>query len=149
MVDVMQDNLQNNLATRLLKWSLMALAGYFALVALAHMSGVKIPLLFVYFNVPSNAYQDKIIAFMTFGWAVFFFTTAFDPLRHMQFVRATLIAGTCAVAALAYINLSTDFAALSKDIEAWPFWLETLLLAFIVAWLYGLYIWVQKVAQEK
>lgn len=144
----MQGNAENNLAVRLLKWSLMALALYFALVALAHMSGVKFPLLFVYFNVPSNAYQDKIIAFMTFGWAMFFFTTARNPLRHMQFVRASVFAGICAVAALAYINLSTDFAALSKDIATWPFWLETLLLALIVAWLYGLYIRVQKASNK-
>lgn len=144
----MQGNAENNLAVRLLKWSLMALALYFALVALAHMSGVKFPLLFVYFNVPSNAYQDKIIAFMTFGWAMFFFTTARNPLRHMQFVRASVFAGICAVAALAYINLSTDFAALSKDIATWPFWLETLLLALIVAWLYGLYNWVQKASNK-
>lgn len=144
----MQGNAENNLAVRLLKWSLMALALYFALVALAHMSGVKFPLLFVYFNVPSNAYQDKIIAFMTFGWAMFFFTTARNPLRHMQFVRASVFAGICAVAALAYINLSTDFAAFSKDIATWPFWLETLLLAFVVSWLYGLYNWVQKASNK-
>jgi hypothetical protein len=144
----MQENPENNLATRLLTWSLMALAFYFALVALAHMSGVKFPLLFVYFNVSSHAYQDKIISFMTFGWAIFFFTTARDPLRHLQFVRAAIFAGACAVAALAYINLTTDFAALSKNIKTWPFWLETLLLALIVAWLYGLYIWVQKASNK-
>ncbi len=139
---------ENNLAIRLLKWSLMALAGYFTLVALAHMSGIKIPLLFVYFNVPSNPYQDKIIAFMTFGWAIFFFTTARNPLRHMHFVGAAIFAGACAVAALAFINLSADFAALSPDIETWPFWLETLLLALIVVWLYGLCFWVQKASNK-
>ncbi len=117
----------------LLKWTLMALAGYFALVAAAHMSGMKIPLLFVYYNVESHAYQDKIISFLMFGWAAFFFTTALDPLRYLAFVRASLVAGIGAVAALSFINLSTDFNSISTDATSGPFWIETGILGLVVA----------------
>ncbi len=53
---------------RLLKYSLLAGGLYFASVALAHASGVKVPGLFVCFNVPSNNYQDQIISFLASGW---------------------------------------------------------------------------------
>lgn len=47
---------------RVLKWSLLPASMYCLSVVAAHMLGAKVPILFVYFNVPSNAYQDRIIA---------------------------------------------------------------------------------------
>ncbi len=129
----------NAMPERLMKLSLFALSFYFLAIALAHITGTKIPLLFVYFNVPSNAYQDNIISFLAFGWAVFFFTIARDPLANRQFIGAILIAAAAAVAGLSYINITTDFAALAPGIKIWPFWAQTALLAIISLWLLVLY----------
>jgi len=125
---------------RLMKLSLYGLAIYFLAIALAHITGLKIPLLFVYFNVPSNAYQNNIISFLAFGWAVFFFTTARDPVANRPFIRAILIAAAGAVAGLSYINVTTDFAAFAPGIEIWPFWAQTGILATISIWLFFLYL---------
>ena len=129
-----------NLPARLMQWSLFALTLYFLLIALAHVTGTKLPLLFVYFNVPSTAYQDNIIAFLAFGWAVFVVTAARDPLANLSLVRALLVAAGGAVAGLSYINLTTDFAALAPGIAIWPFWAQTGVLAVILIWLSGLYV---------
>ena len=67
----------------ILRWSLMAGAVYFGCIALAHAVGLKIPGLFIYFNVPSHLYQDHIIAFLAFGWATLFYVAADDPVAHL------------------------------------------------------------------
>ena len=128
------------LPARLMQWSLLALAAYFLLIAAAHVTGTKLPLLFVYFNVPSTAYQDNIIAFLAFGWAMFFFTAARDPATNRPLIRALLLAAGGAVAGLSHINLTTDFAALAPNIAIWPFWAQTGILAGILIWLSGLYV---------
>ena len=127
--------MSNSIPVKLMKLSLISLSLYFLSIAIAHMTAFKVPLLFVYFNVPSNTYQDNIIAFLAFGWAVFFFTIAIDPLANLRFIKSILIAAAGAVAGLSYINLSTDFTALAPGIEVWPFWAQTLILLLISIWL--------------
>ena len=117
---------------RVLKWSLFAGGCYFLAVATAHMLGFKVPLLFVYFNVPSLVYQDRIISSLAFGWAVFFFS-AFRDLQ-VQFIRAILIAGAGAIAGLATINLVTDFQAIAGSVNASYYWAQTA--ALFVYWLW-------------
>ena len=131
--------MDKNIALRLMKLSLSSLALYFLLIALAHITSTKVPLLFVYFNVPSHAYQDNIIAFMAFGWAVFFFTASRDPQGNLPLVRGVLIAAAGALAILSYTNLTTDFATLAPQAPIWPFWAQTAVLAAISAWLLVLY----------
>jgi len=60
-----------NDSQNILKWSLLGGSVYFFLVSVVHRVGVKVPLLFVYFNAPSFAYQDRIISFLAFGWSMF------------------------------------------------------------------------------
>lgn len=117
---------------RILKGSLFAGGCYFLAVASAHMLGFKNPLLFIYFNVPSLAYQDRIISFLAFGWAVFFFSAFHTP--QVQSIRAILIAGAGAIAGLAVINLTTDFQTLSQGIDSSVFWAQTA--ALFVYWLW-------------
>ena len=47
----------------LLHFALLAGVAYFCAMAVAHFFGIKWPLLFVYYDVPFHAYQDKIISF--------------------------------------------------------------------------------------
>jgi len=123
----------------ILKWSLFTGAIYFMGITLAHMFGFKVPLLFVYFNVPSYAYQDRIISFLAFGWSVFLFTAFMDPVKNNGLVKAILFSGTGTIIGLSIINILTDFAKLSQDIDVSIFWIETIALTAYVIWLLFFY----------
>jgi hypothetical protein len=124
---------------RILKWSLLAGALYFFGVAAAHMLQVKVPVLFIYFNVPTNPYQDRIISFLAFGWAVFLFTASTDPQRQTALMQAVLTAGAGALLGLAVTNLTTDFAAIAPAVNPAVFWLETAGLVVYWLWLVAFY----------
>ncbi|MGO9015164.1 MAG: hypothetical protein ACLQF0_09315 [Dissulfurispiraceae bacterium] len=104
-----------NKSTAILKWLLLAGAVYFLAVAIVHMLRIKIPMLFIYYDLPSYGYQDRIISFLSFGWSVFLFMASIDPARNRDAVKAILIAGFAAIAGLNIINSVTDFQALSRD----------------------------------
>lgn len=112
--------------TGILKWLLLAGAVYFSAVAVVHMFRIKIPMLFVYYNVPSYGYQDRIISFLSFGWAAFLFVASADPAKNRAAVKAILSAGLAAIFGLTVINGITDFHALSPDINPAVFWIEVL-----------------------
>lgn len=125
--------------TKILKWSLFAGGVYFSAISLVHMLGNKLPVLFIYFNVPSYAYQDRIISFLAFGWAVFFFTAFSDPEKQMALVRAILIAGAGALAGIGIINAATDFHSLDTTINPGIFWLEAAGIFIYWLWLVNFY----------
>ncbi len=125
---------------RILKWSLLAGAVYFLGIALVHMLGIKIPLLFIYFNVPSHAYQDRIISFLAFGWAVFLYTAFTDPKKQAALVRAILVAGAGAIVGLSIINLTTDFQAYDPALNSAVFWGETAGVFVYWLWLVIFYV---------
>lgn len=116
---------------QILKFSLMAGVLYFIGVSIFHFFGVKIPGLFIYYNIPSHHYQDQIISFLAFGWASFFYVAT----KVREAVIPLLIAGVVALLGLANINANTDFIAITEDAVTLPFWIQTLLLGFYVAWL--------------
>ncbi len=129
---------------RILKWSLFAGALYFFSVSIAHMLGFKVPVLFIYFNVPSHAYQDRIISFLAFGWAVFFFTAFTNPQKNSTLVKAILVAGAGALIGVAMINSTTDFQALDPAINVTVFWLEAAGLFVYWLWLVVFHFWSSK-----
>jgi len=93
------------------------------------MIGIKILPLFIYYNVPSYAYQDRIIAFLAFGLSVFLFTAYLNPIKNKMLIRAILVAGVGAIIGLEIINTYTDFESISNIINPIVFRLETLGLA--------------------
>ena len=93
-------------------------AVYFAAIAVVHMLGVKVPGLYIYFDVPSNRYQDQIISFLIFGWASFFFIAS----RQLQVAKSLFVPLLVGLASLAYINLSNDFVAMAPNISTTPYW---------------------------
>ena len=129
----MTENMNNSEKT--LKWLLSVGAIYFLAVAIVHMMGIKLPFLFVYYDVPSYGYQDKIISFLSFGWSIFLFMASLDPLKNRGAVKAILIAGLGAIFGLTVINNVTDFRALSPDSKPSIFQIETLGLAVYVGML--------------
>lgn len=86
---------------------------YFTLMSIAHLIGIKIAGLFIYFNVPSNTYQDKIISLLVFGWSIIFFNAA--KSNSKQLTKSILAMGAIAILVLTYINISTDFLSLSPN----------------------------------
>lgn len=113
-----------------IKLSLYCGAVYFFLMSIAHAVSFKFPGLFIYFNVPSYPYQDKIVSLLAFGWAMFFFTVAQNPLKNL--IRTLLICGGTALLMLTYINLSTDFVSLAKNID--PHWFNIEIIALFAYW---------------
>ena len=117
----------------ILKWLLFAGSVYFFLVATFHMIGIKIPPFFIYYNVPSYAYQDKIISFLSFGWSIFLFTAFLSPINNKMLIQAILVAGVGAIIGLEINNMCTDFQSISNTIKPTIFRLETLSLAVYLA----------------
>jgi len=123
----------------LLKYVLQLGGVYFFLVAIAHLSGWKIPGLFVYYNVPSYNYQDKIISFLAFGWSMFFWQSSFDVVKNKSAIKTIIIIGIIALLGLSYINLSITNEISSQIIDTSVFWIETGILTIYlvsIVWTY-------------
>ena len=122
-----------------LSWSLTAGSVYFGCIAFAHSIGLKIPGLFIYFNVPSHPYLDHIIAFLAFGWSAFFYVAAVDPVNCPLPVKAILLSCAIAICGLSGINALGDFSSLAPGANLNAFWVQTALLLCYLAWLYVFY----------
>lgn len=122
-------------ADTLLRWSLWMGVAYFCCMAVAHFFGLKVPLLFVYYDVPFHAYQDKIISFAVVAYVCLFATAA----RHPVAVPAALVALGVTVAGLAAVNLSEALATVLADRSTFAYWLQTGLIAVYFLWLVVLY----------
>ncbi|MBU0473692.1 MAG: hypothetical protein KKF62_05970 [Bacteroidetes bacterium] len=130
---------------KLLSWSLLAGGIYFFLICVAHLFGLKIPILFIYFNVPSYIYQDMIISFLAFGFGMFFYA-GYSSVKRNELIttKYIIIAGFGAVIGLMNINFFTDFnyfeAEFKLKISLVNFWSETIFVFLYVLWLQILYI---------
>jgi hypothetical protein len=113
----------------ILKGLLLVGAVYFLAIAIVHMLRIKIPLLFVYYDVPSYGYQDRIISFLSFGWSVFLFMASVNPVRNREAVKAVLIAGFTGILGLNVINSTTDFRTLAPGIDPAVFKREVFVLS--------------------
>ena len=123
----------------ILRWSLLVGAAYFGSAALAHTFGFKVPGLFIYFNVPSHAYQDQLIGVLAFGWAAFFFVASVDPVAHPLPAKALLVVSTAALLGIFRINALTDFRGLSPAVTTPIFWVQAAILCGYLVWLIVFY----------
>jgi hypothetical protein len=134
--------------TRTLKWLLLAGAVYFQAIAIVHMLRIKIPFLFVYYDLPSYGYQDRIISLLSFGWSVFMFMASADPAKNRDAVKAILVAGIAGVLGLNVINSVTNFNAMSADVHPSVFRKEALVLSTYVAVLILFFFLAKREANE-
>jgi hypothetical protein len=123
-------------ADTVLRWSLWMGVAYFCCMAVAHFFGLKFPLLFVYYDVPFHAYQDKIISFAVVAYVCLFATAA----RHPVAVPAALVALGVTVAGLAAVNLSEALASVLAGRSTFPYWLQTGLIGGYFLWLLALFL---------
>ncbi len=113
---------------QILRFLLYAGAVYFLLVALLHSLGIKIPGFYVYYNVPSHAYQDRIISFLALGWSGFFLLAARKMERDL--IRFILILGLVALIALWVNTLISNFQQLDETIIRSDFYWILIVLFF-------------------
>ncbi|MGD2119160.1 MAG: hypothetical protein PVG66_12425 [Chromatiales bacterium] len=95
------------------------------------------PILFIYYDVPSLRYQNLIIAFCLLAYAAFSWSAA----QHLSVVPAFLFAMFGVVCGLSCINASDSLAsAMLAGTSTMPYWIQTALIAMYVAWLLFIYI---------
>ena len=95
----------------ILKWSFFAGFLYFALMAIAHFFSIKVPVLFVYYDTPFFAYQDKIIAFCVVVYAMLFLA-AF----HHEVVRTyAIVSMVFTTVGLVGVTMSPDLALVLQE----------------------------------
>jgi hypothetical protein len=121
-------------AAALLRSSLWLGVAYFCCMAGAHFFGLKYPLLFVYYDVPFYAYQDKIISFAVVAYVCLFANAA----MHRVAVPAALAALGMTVAGLSAVNVSDALASVLEGRSTFAYWLQTALIAGYFVWLLAL-----------
>ena len=123
-----------------LKYSLIAGMVYFICMAIAHFFGFKYPLLFVYYDVPFYAYQDKIISFSVLSYVCLFYAA----LRHKDIVPVAILLMFLTFCGLSAVNLSIDLKNILNGGSTQIYWLQTILIAIYTIWLNILYLFNKK-----
>lgn len=128
--------MSSNGPTGALRRILILASGLSLAMALAHLTGVKVPVLFVYPDVPSHAYQDKLIGLGLIGFA----GLGLAALRDRGAVPILAGALWLAVAGLVHVNLSDALAAVAGRGAGTLPWLSTAGFAALAAAITGLHL---------
>ncbi|MFM8379599.1 MAG: hypothetical protein ACKOB1_09790 [Planctomycetia bacterium] len=118
-----------------LRLALWAGAAYFCCIAVAHFFGLKYPLLFVYYDVPFYAYQDKIISFAVVACICLFVNAALDQIA----VPAAIVALGVTVLGLSAVNGSDALELVLDGRSTLAYWVQTGLVASYFVLLVVLY----------
>ena len=89
------------------KYAFLIGVAYFCCMAVAHFFSLKVPVLFVYYNTPFYAYQDKIISFAVCAYVALFYAAA----QHRAIARHAIIALGLTVLGLSAVNRSDALAS--------------------------------------
>ena len=124
----------NSLLTKI---AFLSGAAYFCCMATAHFFSIKVPVLFVYYDTPFYAYQDKIISFAVFAYIALFYSAS----QHRAVALNAIIVLTITVTGLAFVNTSSDLASVLQEGQSTlPYWLQTGAIAGYLILLLVLYI---------
>ena len=113
-----------SMSGRILNLLLWAGVAYFCCMAVAHFFGIKVPILFVYYDTPYYAYQDKIISFAVVAYICLFASAA----RSGEVVFA-LVAIWVTVLGLCAVNLSDALQSVLTGKSTLAYWLQTAAIA--------------------
>lgn len=121
----------------LTKYAFLAGVAYFCCMATAHYFGIKVPVLFVYYDTPFYAYQDKIISFAVCAYIALFYSAS----QHRSVALNAIIVLAVTVLGLSSVNLSSSLASVLEEGQSTlPYWLQTGAIAFYLVALVVLYI---------
>src|SRR5690349_4134876 len=94
------NNIMTTRAKEIYRSLLFVCSGYFLFVAIAHQLEVKVPMLFIFYAIPSERYQDLIISFLSFGWAMLYIIGLLDSELKATIQVPVLICGIAAILGL-------------------------------------------------
>ncbi|MEL7449077.1 MAG: hypothetical protein AAFN78_07690 [Pseudomonadota bacterium] len=119
------------------KYAFLSGAAYFVFMALAHFFGIKVPVLFIYWDTPFFAYQDKIISFAVCAYVALFYAAS----KHRDVALSAIVVLALTVAGLSAVNVSSALAeVLEASQSTAPYWLQTGAIAVYLAVLVVLYL---------
>ena len=122
--------------SQLTKYTFLAGAAYFCCMAVAHFFSIKVPILFVYYDTPFYAYQDKIISFAVCAYIALFYSA----YQHRAVALNAIIVLAITVLGLCYVNVSEALASVLQEGQSTvPYWLQTGAIAFYLVVLLVLY----------
>ena len=123
--------------SQLTKYAFLSGAAYFCCMATAHFFSFKTPILFVYYDTPFYAYQDKIISFAVFAYIALFYSAS----QHRSAALNAIVVLAITVIGLGSVNLSSALASVLQEGQSTtPYWLQTGAIAFYLVVLLTLYI---------
>ncbi len=123
--------------SKLTQYAFLTGVAYFCCMALAHYFSIKVPLLFVYYDTPFYAYQDKIISFAVCAYIALFYSAS----QHRSVALNAIIVLAVTVLGLSSVNSSGALASVLQEGQSTIlYWLQTGAIAFYLAVLLVLYI---------
>ncbi len=123
--------------SKITKYAFLAGALYFCCMAVAHYFGIKIPILFVYYDTPYYAYQDKIISFAVCAYIALFYSAS----QYRPVALNAIVVLAITVLGLSSINYSDSLGSVLHEGQSTvPYWLQTGAIAFYLVVLLFLYI---------
>jgi len=123
--------------SQLTKYAFLSGAAYFCCMAIAHFFSFKVPILFVYYDTPFYAYQDKIISFAVCAYIALFYSAA----QHRTVAPNAIIVLALTVIGLSSVNSSDALVSVLQEGQSTvPYWLQTGAIAFYLIILTYLYV---------
>tara|TARA_Y100001960_G_C14687097_1_gene834380 strand:- start:611 stop:1003 length:393 start_codon:yes stop_codon:yes gene_type:complete len=120
----------------LLRYSLLAGCVYFILMSIAHFFGIKVPVLFVYYDVPYYAYQDMVISFAVLAYVGLFYLAS----KSRENVPVALLVLALTVGGLSLVNMSAELKLLTLLKPRDTYWIQTVIIGVYWVYLVILYI---------
>ena len=123
---------------KLLRLGFLTCIAYFVAMSCAHFFGIKVPVLFVYYDTPYYAYQDKIISFAVISYIGLFWAAS----RDVAVAPIALGVLALTVLGLVSVNLSEALQSVLAEWQStWPYWAQTAMLGGIWLVLTVPYVW--------
>ncbi|MCU7833940.1 MAG: hypothetical protein KZQ83_01715 [gamma proteobacterium symbiont of Taylorina sp.] len=108
--------------SKLTKYAFLSGVAYFFCMAIAHYFSIKVPVLFVYYDTPFYAYQDKIISFAVCAYIALFYSAS----QHRSVALNAIIVLAITVLGLSSVNMSNTLTMVLREGQSTtPYWLQT------------------------
>ena len=122
--------------SKLTNYAFLAGVAYFTCMAVAHFFGIKVPVLFIYYDTPFYAYQDKIISFAVCAYIGLFYLAT----RSRENALVAMVVLALTALGLSAVNLSSALRhVLTEGQSTTAYWIQTLMIFGYLALLVVLY----------